>query len=281
MGAVECNGTSAGGHTPWSFPDDGRDTGGTSLCARVDPAVRAGLEIGSPALKLITNVGRYVRVPTLAELYGISGAVRGNSVLLPETGLTADAGVRAQRTQDGSVLGGAHVDFFGFVRSASDLVAYQRSSLGYVRPFNLGDARIAGLELLGALHPLPFALLELSATLLDPRDTSSRRPVNDVLPYESRLTVVPRLELSAKPAGVVERVKLSIAYFFESNRYADRAGLTVIPSQGSLDIDVEAAALRHFVVRGRLANALDQRRMDLIGYPLPGRAAYVALEAKW
>jgi iron complex outermembrane receptor protein len=282
MGAIECNGTSAGGHTPWSFPDDMNDVSRASLCSSVDPAARTGIEIGSRNLELISNVGRYVRVPTLAELYGISGAVRGNSVLLPETGLTADAGFRAARAADGSFLGGANLDFFGFVRDANHLVAYQRSSLGYVRPFNVGSARVAGLELLGTLRPLPFALLALSATLLDPRDTSSNRPVNDVLPYESRLTVVPRIELTARPSGFVERMKLSLAYLYESNRYADRAGLIVIPSQGSLDIDVEAAALRErLAVRGRLANALDQRRMDLIGYPLPGRAAYVALEAKW
>ena len=281
MAAVECNGTTAGGHTPWSFPDRPNDVR-VSLCGRVDPAARAGAEIGSRSFEFLTNVGRYVRVPTLAELYGISGVVRGNSELLPESGLTWDAGIRAQHRMDGSVLAGAHVDFFGFVRDARRLVAYQRSSLGYVRPFNVGSARVSGLELLAGLRPVPFALFELAATVLDPRNTSVSHLVNDILPYESRLTLVPRVALTARPAGFVERVELSGSYPYRSNWYADSAGLVVIPPQGSLDVDISAWMLReHLVARARLANALDQRRMDIVGYPLPGRAAYVALEASW
>jgi iron complex outermembrane receptor protein len=228
-------------------------------------------------------VGRYVRVPTLAETYGISGAVRGNSTLLPERGVTADLGVRARRAPDGTVLSRAYLDLFGFVRTADDLVAYQRSSLGYVRPFNLGSARILGAELLAGMRPLPFVLFEVAATALDPRDTSDDRLPNDVLPYHSKLTLVPRLELEASPRGaVVDRVKTSASYFYQSNRAADRAGLVIIPAQSALDLDLEVAMFdEHLTARLRVANVLDQLRTDLIGYPLPGRAAYAALEARW
>jgi hypothetical protein len=30
-----------------------------------------------------------------------------------------------------------------------------------------------------------------------------------------------------------------------------------------------------------MANVLDQTRVDFIGYPLPGRAGYANMEARW
>jgi iron complex outermembrane receptor protein len=137
--------------------------------------------------------------------------------------------------------------------------------------------------MLGAYNPAPFVFFEIAATMLDPRNTSAVRPVNDILPYEPELTLVPRIELRAPiRAAPVDQGKLAVTYFYESSRYADPAGLIVIPEQGSLDVEAELDAVHdRLALRARVANLLDQTRFDLIGYPLPGRAAYIALEAKW
>ena len=129
-----------------------------------------------------------------------------------------------------------------------------------------------------------YLRVDLAATLLDPRDVSpSRTTVNDLLPYQARLVVTPRVEGRVPIATrVVRLVKLAVTYFYEAARYADPAGLIVIPSQGSLDVDAEVALLNdHLAVRGRLSNLLDQTRVDFIGYPLPGRAGYASMEARW
>jgi vitamin B12 transporter len=282
LGSVECNGTSQDGVPPWSLPGDVAAGTAAEACKQFEPAGRIGAELGHRPLALLATVGRYARVPTLTELFGISGAVRGNTALVAETGLSVEAGVRATGPSTGA-LRGAAVDLFAFERLADNLVAYQRSSLGYVRPYNLGSARVAGVELLASYSPARFALFELSATVLDPRNTSAVRPANDVLPYQPRLALVPRVELRARVhAGPVDSAKLVASYFYESSRYADPAGLVVIPEQGSLDLEAEVGALEdRLALRARLVNLLDQTRFDLIGYPLPGRAAYAALEAKW
>jgi vitamin B12 transporter len=281
LGTAECDGTSLRGVPPWSLA--GGITGppdGSQFCNRVQPAGRMGVQVGNAPLVLLANAGRYARVPTLAELYGISGAVRGSTVLVPETGVSVEAGVRAT-TSSKSVWGGASLDLFAFVRSSSDLITYVRAAQGYVVPFNIGSARVAGLELLADYGPAPFVFLELAATLLDPRNTSPNRPVNDILPYEPRLALVPRVELRARVhADPVDSGRLAVSYFYESSRYAD--ALAVIPEQGSLDMEAEIGAFGdRLSLRGRLANVLDQTRTDLVGYPLPGRAANVALEARW
>jgi vitamin B12 transporter len=283
LGSAECNGTSLNGLPPWSLPGDVSGASrGSETCNQFQPAARAGVELGHAPMTLLATIGRYARVPTLTELYGISGAVRGNTALEPETGVSVEAGVRGTASPT-SALRGASVDVFGFVRTASHVIAFQRSSIGYVRPFNVGSARVAGLELLAAYSPAAAVLFELSATLRDPRDTSPARPANDILPFQPRLAVAPRVELRSRLAAPpIESGKLSVSYLYEANRYADPAGLDVIPAQSSLDVEAEIGALRdHLTVRGRVANLLDQTRFDLIGYPLPGRAAYVAMEAKW
>jgi vitamin B12 transporter len=283
LGSAECHGTSLNGVPPWSLPGDATGpTHGGDACNQFQPAMRLGAQLGHAPLAFLANIGRYARVPTLTELYGMSGAVRGNAALEPETGVSVEAGVRATASPT-SALRGASVDLFGFIRQAKHLVAYQRSSLGYVRPFNVGSARVAGLEVLANYRPAPFALFELALSVLDPRNTSPSRPANDVLPYQARLALVPRAEIASRLAArPIDSGKLSLSYFYESSRYADPAGLVVIPEQGSLELEAELGAFKgHLTLRARLANLLNQVRSDLIGYPLPGRAAYAALEAQW
>jgi iron complex outermembrane receptor protein len=237
---------------------------GTGPVTQTQPAGRVGVQYGED-VALLANVGRYARVPTLGELYGISGVVRGNDELRPEQGVTADLGVRA------SFERGA-IDAFVFARSASDLVSYVRAAQGYVVPFNVGSARVLGSELAAWVSPWSWLRCELAATLLDPRDTTGTL-ANDVLPHLSRLVVVPRIEARSK--HLVGRV----SYIHQSSRYADRAGLVVIPEQGSLDVDLELH-LPHTIVRARLTDALDQIRFDQVGYPLPGRSGHIALEVR-
>jgi iron complex outermembrane receptor protein len=280
--SAECNGTSRSGRPPWSAPGDAAGpTDGSAACNRFQPSGRIGAEIGHAPLSLLANVGRYARMPTLSELYGLSGSVRGNSGLEAETGVSAEIGVRAA-ARSTSERAGVAADLFGFVRKVDDLIAYQGSNR-YIVPFNVGSARVAGLEFLGSYRPAPFALFELSATLLDPRNTSPGGLANDLLPYRSRLTLVPRIELRSKLfADPVDAGRLSVSYFYESSRYADQAGLVTIPEQGWMDVEAEVGAFgEHVLLRGRLANVLNQTRFDLVGYPLPGRAAFVSFELKW
>ncbi len=281
VASAECHGTSLEGRLPTALFGDVEGPAGDALCQDFQPAGRAGVQLGGDALVFLVNVGRYARVPTLAELYGISGAVRGNTAVRPEAGVTLEVGLRASTSA--SAFGAVSFDVFAFAREVRDLIAYQRSAIGYVRPFNVGSARVAGIELLTQYIPATFITFELAATLLDPRSTSADHPANDVLPYQSKMVLVPRVEGHSKlRAYPFESVKAAVSYFFESSRYADPAGLVLIPEQSSLDVDAELSSFDgHLSLRGRVANVLDRPRSDLVGYPLPGRAAYVAMEARW
>jgi iron complex outermembrane receptor protein len=254
------------------------------LCDSVQPAGRLGVQVGTVSLSGLMNAGFYHRVPTLGELYGVSSTVRGNSELTIESGKTIDLGLRYAMAAKGDFRG-AWLDLFGFVRSADDLVAYRRSSLGYVRPYNVGSARVSGIEASSGVGPLPYLIFDVTATALDPRDTSSSKTVsNDFIPFRSRLIVTPRIQAFTRALTNkgIDFAKVDIRYTYQSSRYADPAGLIVIPHQGSLDLEAEARVLQeHLALRARLADLFDQRRFDVIGYPLPGRSFYASGELQW
>lgn len=281
VGSGECHGTARSGNLPWAPAGDADPLNRDQACGTFEAAGRVGATVASTPVTLLATLGQYSRVPTLSELYGTSGFVRGNTALVPERGVSLEIGARSNAALS-ELLGGLAFDVFGFAREAERLIYYRRSAIGYVRPYNAGSARVLGVEAQLTYAPAKPLSCELALTLSDPRDTSSERPVNDVLPHQARVVLAPRIELqSARQSGSFNSAKFVVAYFYEGKRYADRAGLVVIPAQGSLTAEAELALLdEHLVVGARLANVLDQTRFDLIGYPLPGRAAYLSTEIR-
>jgi vitamin B12 transporter len=261
-------------------------TGASSdtICNVLEPTGRIGIELGSQHVRVLSNFGRYVRVPTLGEVYGVSGTVHGNGALAPEAGLTGDVGIRAQ-TAPSALVYGAYVDGFVFARWADGLIAYERTGQGYVTPYNVGRARLVGLELLTGVAITPAVRFEVAATWLDPRDTTpGRTTVNDILPFRSRLIVAPRLRGDWKTPS---RDGLSglggeVRAVYQSNRYVDPAGLGLIPEQATVDLEGDASFFDgRLTARARVADLFDSIRTDIVGYPLPGRSFYAGLEASW
>ncbi|HEV3191318.1 MAG TPA: TonB-dependent receptor, partial [Polyangiaceae bacterium] len=251
-------------HHTGATPDD--------VCDVLTPTGRLGVDVGMPRVRVLANIGRYVRVPTLGEVYGVSGDVHGNRDLAPESGTSADLGVRAQ-TRRGAVLYGAYVDAFLFAHWVDGLIAYERTAQGYVTPYNVGRARVLGAEVLAGLALTKLVRAEVAFTALDPRDTSpDRTTVNDVLPFRSRVIVAPRLRADYKTQN---RAGLSgfggeIRALYQSSRYVDPAGLGVIGEQATFDIEADVAWFNGLLIaRGRVADIFDAARTDVIGYVLP------------
>lgn len=276
LGAVEVIGLGRAA----CFQVDGEEAGQRARVDRCDLEARAGAKWAlHPLVALRTNLSRAVRPPTLGERYGISAGARGNPALLPEEGLSTDLGVlfTIERDRDWTLW----VDASGFARFASQMIAYQRSALGYVRPYNVADARYLGAELAAESLLLQHVRLRSSWTLLDPRDTSEGLRVNnDLIPLVSRLVSVNELEVFDEPdIGIVERWSLTSIVSYRGGRVADPAGLIVIPEQ--FLVDVSAAVLffeRRVALRARIENLFDVFQFDTVGYPLPGRSFFTSLE---
>jgi iron complex outermembrane receptor protein len=77
-------------------------------------------------------------------------------------------------------------------------------------------------------------------------------------------------------------VRAELRWVYQSSRYADNAGLAVIPEQSSLDAELLAqTADGRFTARLRATDVLDTPRFDVVGFPLPGRSAFASLEETW
>jgi iron complex outermembrane receptor protein len=99
----------------------------------------------------------------------------------------------------------------------------------------------------------------------------------------SRLVLAPRVLLTTGDLEhkVLKRAELSADLVYSSNRFADAAGLIVIPEQATLGVTAAATWLSGMLIsRLRLANVLDAARFDIVGYPLPGRSVYASLEVR-
>lgn len=270
LGALECHTTEG--------------PGVSDPCGVLQPVGRLGaaVEIG-PGTTFRANVGRYVRVPTLGELYGVSAIVRGNDNLLPENGVSADAGVTAELlAEEGRDSFSAEV--FGYARVADDLIAYRQTAQRVVRPFNVGRARVLGVEAITRADLFRRLVADLTINLADPRDVSEGRTLeNDVLPYQSRLTIGHHAEvycLGLAPGAYLDRLGVGYGVIYRSSRFADPAGLIVIPGQARVDAQASAEfGEGRWVARIGVRNLLNAPQFDAVGLPLPGRTWHGNLEA--
>ncbi|HTO99474.1 MAG TPA: TonB-dependent receptor [Myxococcales bacterium] len=208
----------------------------------------------SPPLTLRAAWGLSFRAPTFSELYLMRGGAVGNPELLPERAWSVDAGAEWR----GSLL---TLSASAFWSSYRDLILYQLFPPARVKPFNVGEARIAGVEL-QAIVPLPAGFLaSLSWSFLDAVNNSDGHS----LAYRPPHRIFARL---ARRGDSVEGYgEVSYTSSFPRNNFDTAfvgsqlllnagAGLRVL---GPLWIDVEAK------------NLLDNRTYeDVFQYPLPG-----------
>lgn len=260
----------------------GSSTSGAASCAPEPPSGRLGLSYQRGSFEAFFNIGSYHRSVTLSELYGASLLVRGNAKLEPERGETAELGARWSASHAGRRY--LWADAAVFARRSRDLVNYVRTAQGYLHPMNRDRVRTLGGEL--ALGASPASALEtrVVTSVLDPRDTSPERTAhNDVLAFTSRLTVSAEASVNQAPElRWLDRAQLTYRIHYQSSRYADRAGLAVLPEQHWSDLELVCEWLGGSLRgRGRVHNVFDQRRFDVVGFPLPGRSAFIAMEAEW
>jgi iron complex outermembrane receptor protein len=254
-------------------------------CNVTTPDARAGVALElSSSWTLLSNLARYSRLPTLGELYGTSIAVQGNPELEQEKSINADVGVRATDSGRDWQLA---LDTFGFVRWAGNLVRYRQTSLDAFSPYNVGRARITGVELALGAELFEHLGVRSAMTLLDPRETTADGvadpTANDILPLMPRLVTSHLVEVhGSRTRWNIERASLGVRHFYSSNRLVDRAGLAALPSshlwdaQGAVHLyhpDLEFAA--------SINNVFDSRALDIIGLPLPSRSFHASLTAWW
>ncbi len=274
------------------------DAGRDELTLGVTPRLGTKLAIVD-GLDLRASAGRYLRFPTLTELFGDRGYVVGNEGLRPESGTKLDGGVTFEREQIAGRELAVFVELAGFATWSEDLIQWVRSG-PVVRPLNVAGARVRGLEAGVSLHAFGRDLaLDGAYTLLDSRNGSP-----EVEQHEKPLPGRPRHSVLLRPSGghrfVVGRraVALEPRGFYElewiAGTFLDLSGRVELPPRflHALGVSLRVGDRVELALEGRnLGNQLSAvidpefgprtpyraAISDFIGFPLPGVSAWATV----
>lgn len=236
-------------------------------------------------LELKGSAGRFVRFPTLLELFGDGAFVLPRPLLRPETSWGGDAGA-ALSLAGRRAKGFVEAAFFG--RYVSDTIAYVTGG-NAASAMNVGDARVLGGELRAQLsaylvtarvdYTILFALNESAVPGARgkqlpgrPRHEVNVRLQLDLLPFRAfyDLSFVDAIyrdpqNLAAVPGRVLHAVGLSFdpGWLVFSLEVRNLADLRVI------DLPLGGSA--------QAGRTVPYPLVDYFNYPLPGRAIYATV----
>lgn len=219
------------------------------------------------------SAGRTFRAPSLAELRLEQGLVMPNPDLVPEAGLAVDAALAYDGPLGLASLGG-HVTRY------RDLIIYEPTALGRLKPYNTGQALSSGLEAEAATAPLLGpARITLSAawTLLH---TELLRGGPDEVGHQIPLRA--RQRLFARAGASPGPLQVHLEAHYVGRRYLDRRNVEPVPAtlvwNAGAGLLLDRALDLH--LQAEVRNLADDRTLtDGLGNPLPSRMVMVTLRA--
>ncbi len=269
------------------------DGGSTGRGARAPFTLRAGVAWSPrPWVELRAGGGHTQRAPTLPELYGDQGFIRGNAGLVPERAWGADAGaVFTARAGAWRV----RAEVAGYARAVDEMIALVQVNRERFEPVNFGVARVLGVEAQARVAWGRRARLTASYALVDARIVDASGVGGNRVPG------VPLHDLYASAEGTlapraVGPITLGLNVSYVSEAFLDATNDPTVAAPARALVGASAAwspaFARALSLGVTVTNLFDQRtatrtlldgsqgRMpiqDYLGYPLPGRAVFVSL----
>lgn len=255
-----------------------------STVASLNPKVAAAWRVGGGEpgagargwTRLHAAAGTGIRPPDAFEI-----AFTDNPGLRPERSRSAEFGV----TQ--ALAGGAaQLDATGFFNTYDDLIvsvgrAFAGSSR--YRTDNISNARARGLELSAAWRLTAGISIHGAYTFTDSEILSVDGNPGAPAPYAvgDALLRRPRHEGSFDAAWSRTHLTTFLQVFVRGETldaepaYGPTGGLYLNPGRVVANLGASWRLPRALEVFGRVANLLDRRYEDALGYPVPGRTAYI------
>ena len=212
------------------------------------------------------------RAPGFVELFGDHGSVAGNPELRPESAENRDAGA-AWRGRIGRGVGA--FEWARFRSDARDLVVFVKNSANTMKAQNFSRARIRGEEWSARLE-LPWQLLLTAAWSWQSAINQGPLPafwVGKRLPGRPSRQGRARIEwrgegrAGLRAGAELEVIGDNLLDPYNLQRVAERrlagASLSIAPFPAALRLTLEGK------------NLLDDRAVDVGGFPLPGRSVFL------
>lgn len=222
-------------------------------------------------LSLEGHLNRGIRFPTFPELFGDRGGVVGNPFLDPQKSLNGDVGVKITSKKKGWMGKGDLVATY-FNRQVTDLIQFQQNA-GFIRAENVGKAHIQGTEVSG--HVQLFKFLDLSSAYTFQWAKDGGQNEGRFLPGR------PQHELNGELAFSWKKLKTFVNANWMDANYLDPLNTRVVKDRIFMNSGVNYRINRFFEASFEAKNLTNQRIVDIVGFPLPGRSFYGKLVANW
>ena len=216
----------------------------------------------NPTWTLNAAAGRKTRFPTLRELFGEAlNRFAVNPDLRPESSLLAEVGLR----HAGGVLSG---EVTAFLNNTVDTIDQQRLEDGRRRRINLGSSRVVGVELTGALRPVPRVRFDGHLTVMSVQGFDGN---DEEIKLSEKPEAIGRLAAtynSARSNATLEAVYTGIAYSPTDDGFARLDPALVLNAR--IGSRAELWGTTGEVVF-RIDNITDAVVLPQLGLPGPGR----------
>ncbi|MFH0921801.1 MAG: TonB-dependent receptor plug domain-containing protein [Fibrobacterota bacterium] len=234
-----------------------------------------GVKAGPFAKGVIkANVGRYTRVPNFSELFGNNAYFRGSPELQPEIGLNTDLSLEYKaEVGPGISLEGTCTGFYNLLQ---DQIVFRMLSQGALKPMNMGDIRISGLEQKAVVK---WRMFSLENQFVYMRSRIYRLDIDTSEYIGKERAYLPNVKdiLAIK----VENSRFSFEYDlnYRSDYYKSEANLSLLPSALTHDLSLAIFPPSQWMrLTLEIKNLADATNYDYEAFPLPGRAIYATFQ---
>jgi outer membrane cobalamin receptor len=248
------------GFTPAGVPQ-GRETATHDLFS---PSFGAVVTVW-PWLQLKGNLGLYHRAPSLFELFGNNGSVRGQPDLVPETAFNRDIGFVITSGPLGW-LQRARVEYAYYNNNVDDLILLVQVSPAVFRPENIGAARLSG-------HELAFSSATAHVGFDGNYTHQEAIDEGDQPTFAGKhLPLRPADEVYLRSEVFNEWAQFYYEFDFVSGNFLNRSNFDESPSRTSHTLGINLFPTEKFSLGFAVQNLTDNQISDVAGFPLPGRA---------
>jgi iron complex outermembrane receptor protein len=243
------------------------------------------------------SAGRYVRLPTLVELFGNRGSIVGSPELRPERGPSTDVGVVWAPARALGSVDRILVEASAFGTRSRDTIAFV-SSGGYVaRATNVAASQTYGAELVASGRIARTVAITANYTrLVTEQHAEEISFANKALPRQPAHAIYARIDAMRSMHG--HRTALWLDGSWQSKTYLDQANLMSVPARALAGVGMRVEMFGGVGASIRIDNLFDVRVQDVpldpaprpdltttpmaladvAGFPLPGRTVYLALD---
>lgn len=224
------------------------------------------------------NVYRGFRQPTFTELFGDRGVLIGNPQLAAEEALNFDAGLAYTMPETDWMTGGS-VEATYFRNDISNLIQFLQTSQFTAKAFNLNNAVINGIEAVARATFVDRLTVAGNYTWQRAKDTSGTVTDGSFLPgrpvHELAAQLIWREQWMDELA-----TSLTAEYRYMSDMYLDTQNLLKVTDRSIVTAGLSITLFDHVTTSFTARNITNDRTVDTIGYPLPGRSYWGSVTVK-